>query len=76
LEYTLIQRDSKLSGEDKRALTKFLEMVHHADENSRINFLDYLSKKLNHDYQIIKIKKDNSKEYITTLLKIYILNTF
>jgi len=24
--YTLIHRDSKLSGEDKRALTKFLEM--------------------------------------------------
>jgi len=53
-----------------------IEMVHHADENSRINFLDYLSKKLDHDYKIIKIKKGNSKEYITTLLKIYILNTF
>ena len=51
-------------------------MVHHADENSRINFSDYLSKKLDHDYKIIKIKKGNSIEYITTLLKIYILNTF
>ena len=42
--------------DDKRAIliekikTAVIEMVHHSDENIKINFSDYLSEKLNHNY--------------------------
>ncbi len=42
--------------DDKRAVlvekikTAIIEMVHHSDENLKINFSDYLSKKLSHNY--------------------------
>jgi len=42
--------------DDKRAVliekikNAVIEMVHHTDEISKINFSDFLSKKLNHDY--------------------------
>jgi AraC-like DNA-binding protein len=42
--------------DDKRAVliekikNAIIEMVHHTDEMIKVNFSDYLSKKLNHDY--------------------------
>ena len=42
--------------DDKRAIliekikTAVIEMVHHSDENIKINFSDYLSEKLSHNY--------------------------
>jgi len=42
--------------DDKRAIliekikTAIIEMVHHSDETIKINFSDYLSEKLNHNY--------------------------
>lgn len=42
--------------DDKRAVligrikNAIIEMVHHSDENIKVNFSDYLSEKLNHDY--------------------------
>lgn len=42
--------------DDKRAVliekikNAIIEMVHHSDENIKVNFSDYLSKKLDHDY--------------------------
>lgn len=42
--------------DDKRAMliekirTAIIEMVHHSDETIKINFSNYLSEKLNHDY--------------------------
>ena len=42
--------------DDKRAIliekikNAIIEMVHHSDELIKVNFSDYLSKKLNHDY--------------------------
>src|ERR1035437_38952 len=42
--------------DDKRAVlierikTAIIEMVHYTDEMIKVNFSDYLSKKLNHDY--------------------------
>jgi AraC-like DNA-binding protein len=42
--------------DDKRAVliekikTAIIEMVHHSDEMIKVNFSDYLSQKLNHDY--------------------------
>lgn len=42
--------------DDKRAVliekikNAIIEMVHHTDENIKVNFSDFLSEKLNHDY--------------------------
>jgi AraC-like DNA-binding protein len=42
--------------DDKRAVliekikNAVIEMVHHSDETIKVNFSDYLSEKLNHDY--------------------------
>lgn len=42
--------------DDKKAMmiekikTVIIEMVHHSNENIKVNFSDYLSKKMNHDY--------------------------
>ena len=42
--------------DDKKAMmiekikTVIIEMVHHSNENIKVNFSDYLSQKMNHDY--------------------------
>lgn len=42
--------------DDKKAMmiekikTVIIEMVHHSNENIKVNFSDYLSEKMNHDY--------------------------
>ena len=42
--------DDKRSVLVEKIKTAIIEMVHHSDENLKINFSDYLSKKLNHNY--------------------------
>jgi AraC-like DNA-binding protein len=55
LKFDLLQIGFELM-DDKRAVliekikNVIIEMVHHSDEEIRINFSVYLSKKLNHDY--------------------------
>ncbi len=34
----------------ERVITTIIEMIHHADEWPQINYSDYISKKLHHDY--------------------------
>ncbi len=56
----LLKANLLLSGlelmDDKRAMmiekikTIIIEMVHHSEETIKINFSDYLSEKMNHDY--------------------------
>ena len=46
--------------DDKRSIliekikSAVIEMVHHSNENLKINFSEYISKKLTHNYQHIK----------------------
>ena len=42
--------DDKKSKLNKKIKNVIIEMVHHSTENIKINFSDYLSQKLNHDY--------------------------
>lgn len=42
--------DDKRSMLIERIKIAIVEMVHHSDEMIKVNFSDYLSKKLNHDY--------------------------
>lgn len=50
LESGLDLMDDKRSVLVEKIKTAIIEMVHHSDENLKINFSDYLSKKLNHNY--------------------------
>ncbi len=50
LESGLELMDDKRSVLVEKIKTAIIEMVHHSDENLKINFSDYLSKKLNHNY--------------------------
>lgn len=50
LESGLELMDDKRSVLVEKIKTAIIEMVHHSDENLKINFSDYLSQKLNHNY--------------------------
>ncbi len=55
LKANLLQSGLELM-DDKKAMmiekikTVIIEMVHHSNENIKVNFSDYLSQKMNHDY--------------------------
>jgi YesN/AraC family two-component response regulator len=55
LKINLLQSGLELM-DDKKAMmiekikTVIIEMVHHSNENIKVNFSDYLSQKMNHDY--------------------------
>ena len=55
LKTNLLQSGLELM-DDKKAMmiekikTVIIEMVHHSNENIKVNFSDYLSQKMNHDY--------------------------
>jgi AraC-like DNA-binding protein len=55
LKANLLQSGLELM-DDKKAVmiekikTVIIEMVHHSNENIKVNFSDYLSQKMNHDY--------------------------
>ena len=42
--------DDKRSVLIEKIKNSIIEMIHHTEENIKVNFSDYLSKKLNHDY--------------------------
>ena len=50
LKYGLELLDDKKSILIERIKKVIIELIHYADEPSKVNFSDYLSEKLNHDY--------------------------
>ena len=50
LKYGLELLDDKKSILIERIKKVIVELIHYADEPSKVNFSDYLSEKLNHDY--------------------------
>ena len=55
LKFALLNSGFELMDDNRAVLiekikTTIIEMVHHSDEILKINFSDFLSEKLNHDY--------------------------